>query len=131
MAAPSPIQSSPEREVDLLLARLLAAPHTHGRSEDPCALDCPSCARPFLVPGQVRGIVADERVALEAECANCGWNDTIERSDQDLQSLDLELDRAFADLLWALEVVWTANETAAIARFADALDAGHILPEDF
>src|SRR3954471_19149335 len=129
--APTPSQLSPEGEVDLLLARLLAAPHTHGRSEERCALDCPSCGQPFLVPGQVRGIVGVERVALDAECANCGWNDTIERTDRDLQSLDVELDRAFADLLWALEIVWSANEHAAIARFADALDAGHILPEDF
>ena len=129
MAAASP---SPEREVDLLLARLIDGPQQHVRAaEDRNALDCPKCQRPFLVPGQVRGVVGVERVSLEVECANCGWSDTVERTDRDLQSLDMELDRAFADLLWALEVVWTANEQAAIERFATALHEGHILPEDF
>ena len=129
MAAPSP---SPEREVDLLLARLIDEPGQHARSEEhPNALDCPVCERPFLVPGQVRGVVGVEVVSLEVECANCGWHDTVERTDRDLQSLDMELDRAFADLLWALEIVWTANEQAAIDRFASALHEGHILPEDF
>src|SRR4029079_10679803 len=102
-----------------------------GRREDPGMLDCPSCQRPFLNPGEVRGVVAEDRVALAVTCANCGWEDTVERSDRDLESLDLELDRAFTDLLWALEMVWSANENAAITRLAAALDAGHILPEDF
>src|SRR5262245_10729680 len=122
MAAPSPL--SPELEVDIFLADLLAAPHTHGRTEAPGILDCPSCQRPFLVPGHVQGVVDVDRVAIEVSCANCGWTDTVERTDRDLESLDVELDRAFADLLWALEVVWTANENAAIARFKAALDAG-------
>jgi len=129
MAAPSEL--SPEREVDLLLANLLEAPQSPTRVEDFGMLDCPSCQRPFLVPGTVKGVVGEDRVAIDVECANCGWNDTVERTDRDLESLDMELDRAFADLLWALEIVWTANETAAISRFAAALDAGHILPEDF
>lgn len=129
MAAPS--QLSPEREVDLLLANLLEAPHSPKRSEDFGMLDCPSCQRPFLVPGAVKGVVGVDRVAIDVDCANCGWNDTVERTDRDLESLDVELDRVFSDLLWALEMVWSANENAAIARFAAALDAGHILPEDF
>ena len=122
---------TPAYEVDVFLARLLAAPHTHGRPEDRNALDCPHCQQPFLVPGEVRGVVDADRIALVVSCANCGYSDTVERSDRDLESLDVELDRAFADLLWALEVVWSANENEAIDRFAAALDAGHILPEDF
>jgi hypothetical protein len=127
----APEQLSPEREVDLLLARLLAEPNAQTRPEDQGVLDCPQCRQPFLVPGEVKGVVDVDRIALQVDCANCGWHDTVERSDRDLESLDVELDRAFADLLWALEIVWTANEQAAISRFAAALDAGHILPEDF
>jgi hypothetical protein len=129
MGAPDAQQLSPEREVDLFLARLLEAPSA--RTEDQTVLDCPHCRQPFLVPGEVKGVVDVDRIALYVECANCGWSDTVERTDRDLESLDIELDRAFADLLWALEIVWTANEQAAISRFAAALDAGHILPEDF
>src|SRR4051812_36182355 len=126
MAAPPEL--TPEREVDLFLARLIAAPQTPARGEEPGVLDCPQCGQPFLVPGEVRGVVDVDRIALEVDCANCGWHDTVERTDRDLESLDMELDRAFADLLWALEMVWTANETSAISRFAAALDGGHILP---
>mgnify|MGYP000376144293 CR=1 FL=1 len=49
----------------------------------------------------------------------------------ELEALDRELDRGYADLLWALEVVWIGNEEAAIARFSGALAADAIVPEDF
>jgi len=92
---------------------------------------CPACEGSFVVPGEVYEIVGQDRCRLELRCVNCGWEDSAEHSDVELESLDRELDRGYADLLWALEVLWIGNEEEAIARFSRALDADAILPEDF
>jgi hypothetical protein len=62
---------------------------------------------------------------------DCGWRETGEHGDAELEALDRELDRGFADILWALEVVWIGNEEELIQRFTTALQADAILPEDF
>ena len=92
---------------------------------------CPACTRPFVVPGEVFELVGGDRVRLELLCTDCGWTATGEHSDAALEALDRELDRGFADLLWALEVVWIGNEEESILRFTAALAADAILPEDF
>ena len=92
---------------------------------------CRECDQPFVVPGQAREVVGIDSIRLELSCTNCGWSALEVHGDCDLACLEMELDRSFADLLWTLEVVWTANEEAAIERFCAALNAGAILPEDF
>jgi hypothetical protein len=132
--AARPIQVSPGHEVDLLLANELlgsAAQRVEFVADPPGLHVCPECQLPFVVPGEVHEVIANDRVRLDLGCNNCGWSTTTVHSDTDLTALDLQLDRTFADLLWTLEVVWTANEDAAIGRFATALDVGLILPEDF
>ena len=130
-----PAQFSPSQEVDLLLARELLGPSGGRVTALPADADgihvCPSCRLPFIVPGEIREVIGIDRVRLDLECANCDWTDTCIHHDKDLESLDIALDRSFADLLWTLEVVWIANEEAAIERFASALAADAILPEDF
>lgn len=128
-----PVQSTPGHEVDLLLAAELLDPQPHPSAlPEPAGLHvCPECARPFVVPGEVRELVGINQMRIELVCTNCGWADTQLHSDRELTSLDTALDRSFADLLWTLEVVWIANEEAAIDRFASALHADLIVPEDF
>jgi hypothetical protein len=92
---------------------------------------CPGCEQPFVVPGKAREVVGMDSIRLELRCTNCGWSEVGVHNDESLACLEMELDRSFADLLWTLEVVWTANEEAAIERFSAALGAGLILPEDF
>jgi hypothetical protein len=92
---------------------------------------CPSCERPFVVPGRAREVVGMDSIRLELRCSNCDWHEVGIHDDASLACLEMELDRSFADLLRTLEVVWTANEESAIERFSAALDAGAILPEDF
>jgi hypothetical protein len=92
---------------------------------------CPSCELPFVTPGRAREVVGVDSIRLELRCNNCGWHEVGVHDDSSLACLEMELDRSFADLLWTLEVVWTANEEAAIERFTAALGAGLILPEDF
>ena len=121
-------------EIDQLLATELlgriAAPGAPA-SDPPGLHVCPACARPFVVAGEAREIVGADRLRIDLSCANCDWSDTTVRHDHELAALEMQMDRSFADLLWALEVVWIGNEETAIARFAAALDAGQILPEDF
>lgn len=129
-----PVQVTPSHEVDLLLARELLGPAASSASalQDPPGLHvCPECELPFVLPGKVHEVIGAGRVRLDLACANCDWSTSAIHDDRTLADLDAALDRAYADLLWTLEVVWTANEEAAIERFAAALNAGAILPEDF
>lgn len=129
-----PAQTTVSHEVDLLLCTELLGPvatRTAPLCDPPGLHDCPACALPFVVPGEVRDLVGVDRVRLELHCANCGWSAVETHGDDELSRLDAQLDRSFADLLWTLELVWTANEEAAIGRFATALAADAILPDDF
>jgi hypothetical protein len=92
---------------------------------------CPSCAGAFVVPGDECDVVGERLCRIELYCVDCGWEETAVYSDDELEALDRELDRGYADMLWALEVLWIGNEEQAIERFAAALAVGAILPEDF
>jgi hypothetical protein len=129
-----PASFSSGHEVDLLLASELlgaSADRVSPIADPPGLHTCPDCDRPFVVPGEVLEVVGASGVRLELGCTNCGWSTVGVYGDHELTGLDVHLDRSFADLLWTLEVVWMANEEAAIGRFAAALGAGAILPEDF
>jgi hypothetical protein len=116
----------------LLAAELLDLHPTPSTLPAPTGLQvCPECAQPFVVPGDVREIVGINSVRVDLACTNCGHCRTEVHGDEELAGLDLAMDRSFADLLWTLEVVWIANEESAIERFAAALGAGAIVPEDF
>ena len=121
------------QEFDALLATELLGDRarTEALPESPGLHVCRECEQPFVVPGQAREVVGIDSIRLELTCTNCGWCATEIHDDTALACLEMELDRSFADLLWTLEVVWTANEESAIERFSRALDAGAILPEDF
>ena len=131
--AARPHQISPGREVDLLLAHELLGPaaRTSTLPDSPGLHVCPNCRLPFVVPGEVHEVIEASKVRLDLDCRNCGWTETAIHDDSALTDLDIQLDRSYADLLWTLEVVWIANEESAIERFAQALGADAILPEDF
>ena len=132
--AAHPAHVRTDHEVDEMLATELLGAHAdrvETLPENPGLHICPACEKPFVVPGRAREVVGADSVRLELRCTNCGWSAVETHDDTSLACLELELDRSFADLLWTLEVVWTANEEAAIERFSAALHAGAILPEDF
>lgn len=129
-----PAPFAPGHEIDLMLAVELLHPQV---ATDRAATDvsgihmCSVCRLPFIVPRSAREIVGDDRIHVDLDCVNCGWSGTGLHGDEELAALDAQLDHSYADLLWTLEVVWTANEESAIQRFSAALQAGAILPEDF
>ena len=121
-------------DVEQLLTHELLGPSVQRSEpiEDPPGLQvCVECLRPFVVPGAARELVGVDRVRLDLVCTNCGTSRSAIHHDSELAAFEQQLDRSFADLLWTLEIVWVANEEAAIERFAAALNAGAILPEDF
>ena len=131
--AARPVQTKPGHEVDLLLAAELLDPQPRASVlPAPTGLQvCPACTLPFVVPGQIHQVLGHDRVRIDLECTNCSWETTADHTDAALTDLDIAMDRSFADLLWTLEVVWIANEELAIDRFASALAADAIVPDDF
>ncbi len=124
---------SPADEVERRIqAEILDAGTSHGAAVCDYGLHvCPSCSRPFVVPGDAFETIGERLCRIELFCVDCGWETTEIHSDAELEALDRELDRGYADLLWALEVLWIGNEEEAIERFASALALDAILPEDF
>lgn len=92
---------------------------------------CPSCRGAFVVPGERYETIGNGLCRLDLCCVDCGWYEAGVYTETELEALDRELDRGYADLLWALEILWIGNEEQAIARFAAALAVGALLPEDF
>lgn len=92
---------------------------------------CPDCSRTFVVPRQVVDVIDADRFLVELECMNCGWREISQEGDQRLEALDRELDRQTADMREALELAQLTRRMDEIDAFARALQAGHILPEDF
>lgn len=131
--AASPVVWTPALEVERRIRVEILDAEASGRTR--AAGDglhvCPACHLAFVVPGGVYEVIDADRVRLDLCCMDCGWREISERTDLELEALDRELDRGFADVLWALEVVWIGNEEERIGRFAAALAADAILPEDF
>jgi hypothetical protein len=75
--------------------------------------------------------VGETHWEVKLRCPNCEWTgagifeqDTVERFDE-------ELDRGTEALVRDLKRMMQANMEDEIERFVNALQAGHIVPEDF
>lgn len=64
-------------------------------------------------------------------CPNCEWKDTGVFSQEVVERFDVALDRGTQALADDLKRLTVANMEEEIDRFAESLDAGLILPEDF
>jgi hypothetical protein len=92
---------------------------------------CRVCQRPFLTPLTIVPLVSQEGYVVEMQCTNCE-DATVALLDEDqMEQLDRELDRQSGHLRHTLAEIQLADELDEIDRFVEALDAGHILPEDF
>jgi hypothetical protein len=109
---------------------------THGSlpRDRPAALEphvCRVCQRPFVVPLSTFPLVSRDGYVVEMECSNCEDSTVALLSEEQMERLDRELDRQTGRLRHALAELRLADELERVDRFAAALHAGHILPEDF
>jgi hypothetical protein len=64
-------------------------------------------------------------------CPNCEWSATGVFEQAAVERFDDELDRGTEALVRDLKRLMHANMEADIERFVEALEHGHIAPEDF
>lgn len=97
----------------------LASPHV-----------CPDCQMPFVFPTEA--LEVDEwHFAVGLRCPNCDWEGAGIYDDEALERFDIGLDEGTRALVAALDALSAANARDEADRFAAALAADAILPEDF
>ena len=92
---------------------------------------CRVCDRPFLLPVSIVPLVSADGYVVELLCSNCEDTTVALLDEERMERLDRELDRQTGRIRHALAEMRLADELDRVDRFAAALDAGHILPEDF
>lgn len=93
---------------------------------------CGSCRRPFVVPDAIvptPGTTTD--VVIELRCNNCGWMRVGSFPVSAVEALDRALDLSEREIRAALEICELTDTLDRIDRFARALHADLITPEDF
>lgn len=91
---------------------------------------CPECESDLVQPVDW-GEAAEEHWELTLHCPNCDWlSHGIYDQDQVMQ-LEEQLDEGVSAILRDLRRLATANMADEVERFASALEANLILPEDF
>ena len=91
---------------------------------------CPDCDSVLVFPTQWSEV---DRMQWEVtlRCPNCEWTGTGIFEQQVVEAFDEELDRGTEALVRDLKRMMQANMEDEIERFVKALQAGHIIPEDF
>jgi hypothetical protein len=92
---------------------------------------CTRCTRDFIVPVSIVSLLEGDRCLVELACTNCETTALAVHDDRSLHELDRRLDETTAAMHAAVELMSLADDLERIDRFAEALQAGHILPEDF
>ena len=93
---------------------------------------CSACGRTFVVPSAILEVVPDNRhYVVELSCNNCGLVVVGTFDEDTMEALDRALDRSQDELEQAARRLYRLNMLEEIDRFAAALDADLILPEDF
>jgi hypothetical protein len=91
---------------------------------------CPECDADLVYPTQWSE-VDRARWEVALRCPNCEWTHTGVFDQDTVERFDEELDRGTDNLVDDLKRLIRANMEEQIDRFAEALGADHILPEDF
>jgi hypothetical protein len=91
---------------------------------------CPSCSSRFVQPVEWEP-VDDEAWSVLLRCPECEVYQAGLYTQPELDAYDLELDRGESLLRVAYLQLSTENMAAEIDAFAQALEAGAVLPEDF
>jgi hypothetical protein len=91
---------------------------------------CPECTSELVQPVGW-GQVSIEHWELELHCPNCGHSREGVFDQEDVAKLEEHLDDGIEAIIDDLQRLTQANMADQLERFVAALDAGHILPEDF
>ena len=75
--------------------------------------------------------VGETHWEVRLRCPNCEWTGTGTFEQDTVERFDEELDRGTEALVRDLKRMMQANMEDEIERFVNALQAGHIVPEDF
>jgi hypothetical protein len=104
-----------------------------GRAEAP-AQDglhvCQECESDLVQPVEWRA-TTDDQWDLTLYCPNCDWNCRGVFSHQQVEALEEHLDLGVEAIVRDLKRLTSANMADEVERFAAALEADLILPEDF
>lgn len=104
--------------------------HSHEVTTEAGPHVCPSCQMPFVFPTEA--LEVDEwHFAVGLRCPNCDWEGVGVYDDEALEQFDIGLDEGTRTLVAALDALAAANARDEADRFAAALQADAILPEDF
>ena len=91
---------------------------------------CVACASELVQP-IAWAEASDNRWELTLECPNCGRSHEGVYDRDQVDRLEEQLDDGLADMLADLQRLTHANMAEEVDRFAMALNADLILPEDF
>jgi len=91
---------------------------------------CGSCDSELVYPVDWEE-AGDSHWEVILRCPNCEWSGTGVFEQDVVERFDEELDRGTEALVRDLKNLMTANMEDEIDRFVSALEAGHIVPEDF
>jgi len=92
---------------------------------------CRVCARPFLVPVSIVPLHSQPGYVVELRCNNCEDATVALLGEDEMERLDRELDRQTGRIRHALYELELADQLDEIDRFVEALELGHIVPDDF
>lgn len=91
---------------------------------------CPDCSCDLVYP--VAWEEADETSwAVRLRCPNCEWRAAGVFGEDAVLRFDEKLDHGTQELVSDLRQLTRANMEEDVERFALAISAGHVLPEDF
>lgn len=91
---------------------------------------CPECDSDLVQP-IAWSEAAEGRWDLLLRCPNCAWEAEGIFDEEQVLSLEEQLDEGLSDMLRDLQRLTQANMADQLERFAAALRADLILPEDF
>jgi hypothetical protein len=91
---------------------------------------CGTCASDLVYPLDWREAGA-RHWEVTLRCPNCEWVGTGVFSTEAVERFDTELDRGTESVITDLRRLIQANMEEDVERFAAALHAGYVLPEDF
>jgi hypothetical protein len=91
---------------------------------------CQGCESELVQPQDWRA-TSDDHWELTLHCPNCDWSCRGIYSQAQVESLEEQLDIGVEAIVRDLQRLTSANMSDEIERFAAALEADLILPEDF